>query len=154
MCRGGVGWEFSPRRKYSDAVVESSDSPSPEAAERLLDLLYTGVGLGILAINRFQVARRGFEQRFAESDAPVPGLDGIQELLADPERTDRLMQRIRVELQDLDDRLDGFENRLSALLDGLEPELPDGARELSRALRIIANDHAAELRTLLGLEAR
>ena len=140
--------------KYSNEVPEDSDDPIQDAAEWLTNLLYTGVGLGILAMNKAQVAKRDLEQHFSEAGAQAPDLAAIQDILGDPERTARVLERLRVELQDVDDRLDGVEHRFSAALDSLEPDLPPAARDLSQALRGLVNEHASQLRSALGLRQR
>ncbi len=136
-------------------MVAENDGQSPnDPTEWLTEVLYTGVGLGILAINRIQVARRDFEKNH-DGDLPMnPGLTAFQDLLSDPEKTKRVMERLHHELQDLDDRLDGFENRFGDVLDNLEPDLPETARELVVALRALAGDHASQIRSVLGLRSR
>lgn len=135
-------------------MSDDSDDPTNDASEWLTDLLYTGVGLGILAMNKAQVAKRDLKQQFSEAGAQPPDLDAIQDILGDPEQTARILERLRSELQDVDDRLDGVEHRLFAALDSLEPDLPPAARELSRALRGLANEHASQIRSVLGLRER
>ncbi len=135
-------------------MSEADDESPTDPTEWLTDILYTGVGLGILAINRIQVARRDLEKRQDRPDGANPGLAAIQDLLADPDKAKRVVDRLHHELQDLDDRLDGFENRLSQILDGIEPDLPDTARTLTVALRTLAADHAAQVRAVLGLRER
>lgn len=159
-------WCERAGHKYSEVVSDPTDAPPPDPAEWLTDLLYTGVGLGILAINRAQAARRDLEAAVASSDEPNPtaevlrslldnpAVTGMQELLSDPERTRNLADRLRTEMQDLDDRLDGFENRLAAMLDNIETELPPGAQDATKALRALATEHAAQMRAILGLKAR
>lgn len=171
------GCTVRPSLKYSDGVPERSDESTPVDQEELTawltDALYTGVGLGVLAVNRLQVARRAAEKKLAPSassgegsdpgdrgDAPGPanpaaaGLTALSEMLADPDRASAILHRVRDELQELDDRLDGVENRLTDFLDGIEPELPPGARELAAALRSVASDHATQVRAVLGLRVR
>jgi len=135
-------------------VADPEEQAPTDPVEWLTDVLYTGVGLGILAINRIQVARRDLEKSHGGSDVVNPGVAAIQDLLADPERTKRVVSRLQEELQDLDDRFDGFETRLTGILDDIEPELPGAARELAVALRNLAGDHAAQVRAVLGLRAR
>lgn len=161
--------------KYSELVSDESDqrdsSEQEEITAWLTDALYTGVGLGVLAINRIQVARRSAEKTLRDSsttdaaadpsgDATVAdnpaaaGMAALSEMLADPDRAAAILERVREELQGIDDRLDGVENRLVEFLDGIEPELPAGARELAAALRSVATDHATQLRAVLGLRVR
>ena len=175
----GNGCTVRPSLTYSDGVPERSEESASVDQEELTawltDALYTGVGLGVLAINRLQVARRAAEQKLTpssnsaaesaagstgSSDSPGPanpaaaGLTALSEMLADPDRASAVLHRVRDELQDLDDRLDGVENRLTEFLDGIEPELPPGARELAAALRSVASDHATQVRAVLGLRVR
>lgn len=135
-------------------MSDHSPQPTPDAVEWLTDILYTGVGLGILAMNKAQVAKRDLQQHFSDAGTPPPGFDAIQDILGDPERTARLLQRLRTELQDVDDRLDGVGHRFSAALDRLEPDLPPAASDAARALRGLANEHASQLRSTLGLRQR
>ncbi len=121
------------------------------------DLLYTGVGLGVLAVNRFQVARRDLQKQVEAGELELPDisfLGDLGELADDPERATRIAAKLRDGLQDLDDRLDGVEHRIGAILADLEPDLPEPLRELSRAFRVVADDHLSQLRAALGLEAR
>ena len=143
--------------KYSGGVSDPRDEATDDATEWLTELLYTGVGLGILAINRIQVARRSAEKHLHDKGVALPsnpGLDAISELVGDPEKLSRVLEKLKGELADLDNRLDGLDNRFVDLLSHLEPELPDAARDLSAALRRLTNQPAAQLRSLLGLEAR
>ena len=84
----------------------------------------------------------------------LPDLSFQRELASDPDRTRRIAVRLRDELRDLDDRLDGIEHRIGSILDGIEPDLPEPLRDLSRAFRTVADDHVSQLRAALGLEAR
>lgn len=136
------------------AVSDHDDEPTDPAVAWLTDLLYTGVGLGIMAVNKAQVARRDLQKQAEAEGLDLPDLTFLRELASDPERTRRIATRLRDELQDLDDRLDGIEHRIGSILAGLEPDLPDPLRDLSRAFRSIAVDHVAQVRAALGLEAR
>ena len=137
-------------------MSDPRDEATDDAAEWLTELLYTGVGLGILAINRIQVARRSAEKHLHDKGVSLPsnpGLDAVTELVGDPDKLSRVLDKLKTELADLDSRLDGFDNRILDLLNHLEPELPDAARDLSAALRKLTSEHAGQLRSLLGLEA-
>ena len=135
-------------------VSDQGDEPTDAAVEWLKDLLYTGVGLGVIGINRFQGARRDLQAQLADGTLDGPDLSAFSELLSDPERTDRILAKLRTELQDLDERLGGFEHRLGSILDGIEPDLPEPLLDLSRALRSLADEHADQVRSALGLESR
>lgn len=135
-------------------MSDHDDEPTDPAVAWLTDLLYTGVGLGIMAVNKAQVARRDLQKQAEAEGLDLPDLTFLRELASDPERTRRIATRLRDELQDLDDRLDGIEHRIGSILAGLEPDLPDPLRDLSRAFRSIAVDHVAQVRAALGLEAR
>ncbi len=127
-------------------------SSTDGATDRLADLLYTSVGLGVLAVNRLQVARRQAVKRIRSNPSGSgPGVDAIAQLLSDPEQARALLVRVRDELQDIDDRVGGIENRFLAMLDGLEPDLPEGAKQVAGALRNLAVDHATQVRAVLGL---
>jgi hypothetical protein len=134
-------------------MAESSATNGADMTDRLADLLYTGVGLGIIALNRAQVARRsvGTQLRTDDRDGPLGPLDALGDLLADPERARRLLVALREEIARLDDRLDGIEDHLSSIADRIEPDLPVAARELLGVVRSIAGDHAGQLRSVLGL---
>jgi len=135
----------------SDPSTDSSES-ADDATEWMTDVLYTGVGLGVLAVNRLQVARRQALKRIrANPTAPGPGMEAIAQLLSDPEQGRALLLRVRDELQEIDDRVGGIENRFLAMLDNLEPDLPEGARQVAGALRTMAADHATQARAVLGL---
>lgn len=135
-------------------VSESADDAGFDPTDKLADLLYTGVGLGVLAINRIQVARRDLQKSMGESDNGLSELGDLQALLADPERLGRVAERIRGELRDLDNRVDGIENRIAAVLDDIEPDLPPTLRDVSRLMRMVASEHADQVRAILGLEGR
>ncbi|MFV2039425.1 MAG: hypothetical protein ACC660_04205 [Acidimicrobiales bacterium] len=149
-------------------MPETPEEPDDEVTEWLMDLLYTGVGLAVLGVNRLQVARRSAQKHFAtpastgdEPDTgtetrslPTGALSAIAGLVSDPEQARSLLRRLRQELQDIDDRLGGIDNRLTDMLRDLEPDLPDGAREISAALRGLTYDHATQLRAVLGLRVR
>lgn len=145
-------------RKYSDVVPETPDEPDAQqpidVVTWLTDMLYTGVGLGVLAVNRIQVARRSAQQRLGNSEPVNPGLAALADILADPERAQVVIAKLREELRDIDERLGGVETRFSGFLERIEPELPDGARELAGALRGLADDHATQIRAVLGLPSR
>ena len=114
-----------------------------DAAEWLTDILYTGVGLGILAVNRMQVARRHAQADLAERKSPH-GFDGLGGLFDEPEKTRALLTKLRDELQDVDDRLGGVEKHFTGALERLEADLPEGARQLSEAVRSVTDDHLIE----------
>lgn len=135
-------------------VSDHDDEPSDPAVAWLTDLLYTGVGLGIMAVNKAQVARRDLQKQVEADELELPDLSFLRDLASDPDRTRRIAVRLRDELQDLDDRLDGIEHRIGSILDGIEPDLPEPLRDLSRAFRTVADDHVSQLRAALGLEAR
>ena len=135
-------------------MSDHDDEPIDPAVAWVTDLLYTGVGLGILAINKAQVARRDLQKQVEAEELELPDLSFLRELANDPERTRRIATRLRDEIQDLDDRLDGIENRIGSILAGIEPDLPEPLREVSRAFRTVADDHVTQLRAALGLEAR
>ncbi len=136
----------------SDGVDESGRDP----AELLADLLYTAVGLAILAVNRLQLARRGLQCQLGDggvAGAATPGLGAVEELFADPERASRLISTVQREIRDLDDRLGGVEQRVAGVLDTIEPDLPESLQGLSKAVRDLATEHGHHIRTLLGLPA-
>ena len=135
-------------------MPDHDDESIDPAVEWLTDLLYTGVGLGILAVNKAQVARRDLQKQVEADELELPDLSFLRDLANDPERTRRIATRLRDELQDLDDRLDGIEHRIGSILAGIEPDLPEPLRDVSRAFRTVATDHVAQLRAALGLEAR
>jgi hypothetical protein len=141
----------SPTNTVS-GVAETPEQPTPDAAVWLADLLYTGVGLGILAMNKAQVARRDLQTALADGDKEVPDLTELQAFITDPERTARVLDRLRSELQELDSVVGGIEQRVGSLFDALEPDLPPAAREMVEALRGLAGEHADQIRTLLGIE--
>ena len=135
-------------------MSDHDDEPIDPAVAWLTDLLYTGVGLGILAVNKAQVARRDLQKQVDAEELELPDLSFLRELASDPDRTRRIAVRLRDELRDLDDRLDGIEHRIGSILDGIEPDLPEPLRDLLRAFRTVADDHVSQLRAALGLEAR
>ena len=135
-------------------MPDHDDESIDPAVEWLTDLLYTGVGLGILAVNKAQVARRDLQKQVEADELELPDLSFLRDLANDPERTRRIATRLRDELQDLDDRLDGIEHRIGSILAGIEPDLPEPLRDVSRAFRTVATDHVAQLRASLGLESR
>lgn len=142
-----------PGPRTLPVVTGPDDDPNP--ADRLLDLLYTGVGLGILAVNRVQVARR---QAIAEGGAleglPLPGsVQDLQQLVDDPETITAVVEWLRSEMRSFDARIGGLERTMGEALDRLEPDLPDTARQFVRGLRGLAADHADQVRSLLGLES-
>lgn len=137
-----------------DTPDEPADNAVNDITTWLTDMLYTGVGLGVLAVNRVQVARRTAQKRLGAAEPVNPGLAALSDLLADPERARAVIAKLRAELQDIDERLGGVENRFSGFLERIEPDLPDGARELAGALRGITDDHAAQIRAVLGLPSR
>ena len=138
-------------------MTEPENASQDPTVAWLTDVLYTGVGLGVLAVNRFQVARRDLQQQIRAGEVDVPDLSflgDIGDLADDPERASRIAAKLRAGLADLDERLDGVEHRIGAILADVEPDLPEPLRELSRAFRVVADDHLSQLRAALGLEAR
>ena len=135
-------------------MSDHDDEPIDPAVAWVTDLLYTGVGLGILAVNKAQVARRDLQKQVEAEELELPDLSFLRELANDPERTRRIATRLRDEIQDLDDRLDGIENRIGSILASIEPALPEPLRDVSRAFRTVADEHLTQLRAALGLEAR
>lgn len=135
-------------------MSDHDDEPIDPAVAWVTDLLYTGVGLGILALNKAQVARRDLQKQVEAEELELPDLSFLRELANDPERTQRIAVRLRDEIKDLDDRLDGIEHRIGSILASIEPDLPEPLRDLSRAFRTVADDHVTQLRAALGLEAR
>jgi hypothetical protein len=131
-------------------MPEPDPRPDPDVPEWLTELFYTGVGLAVIAVNRAQVARRSVEEQVRSSELG-PGLEVIDELLADPDRIMRLVSVLRDEVGRIDERVDGIEDRLVELCERLEPDLPPVAAETMRALRHLAGEHAETLRVLLGL---
>lgn len=139
-----------------------SSSLSPEAlTERLTDLVYTGVGLGVLAVNRAQVARRSAQKQRGSgtggsrpSTPRVPSVSELTGLLTDPEASRLALSRIRDELQRVDDHVMGLEDRLDAVLDRTGHDLPEPTRTLVRALRTLADEQATQVRAVLGLRSR
>lgn len=135
-------------------MSDQRDEPTDPAVAWVTDLLYTGVGLGVLAVNRLQVARRDLQKQVDADELELPDLSFLRDFATDPESARRIAAKLRDELQDLDDRLDGIEHRIGSILAGIEPDLPEPLRDVSRAVRIVAEDHVAQLRAVLGLEAR
>ncbi len=135
-----------------DDISDASDA----ATEWLTEMLYTGVGLGILAVNRFQVARRSAESALQDSTFDLganPGIAALSDVLSDPERLDAVLGRFKDEISLLDDRLGGLEEHLSAAMARIEPDLPEAARELTRAAKRLLNEHGSDIRAVLGLKA-
>jgi len=136
-------------------VQDDTSDPSDAATEWLTEMLYTGVGLGILAVNRFQVARRSAESALQDGGIDLtnsPGLAALSEVLSDPARLEEVLGRVKDEIALLDDRLGGLEDHLSAAMGRIEPDLPDAARELTQAATRLLSDHGPDLRALLGLD--
>ena len=135
-----------------EASDDTADDAARAAADKLLDLLYTGVGLGVIAVNKAQVARRnaGIELPSLGGDGTNP-LAGVQDVLNDPETLGTVLEWIKNEARDLDERLDGFEHRLDDALDRLGAELPESAQTVVSGLRSLAADHAVQFRAVLGL---
>lgn len=133
------------------AVTSKDDVPN-EAAERILDLLYTGVGLGVLAVNKAQVARRNAtaEGGILEGSSFAASMDELERVVNDPDTVGAVLEWLRQEAQNLDDRLDGIEDRIDEALGRLEPELPDTARQFVSGLRSLAAEQAAQIRASLG----
>jgi hypothetical protein len=136
--------------------VPDDDEQGPSIADRVEDVLYTVVGLGVLAVNRAQVARRRLQAEWADTDLGdlAAPFSMVTDVLGDPEKVRSILDAARDELQSIDDRLDGVEHRVSAILDRIEPELPPPLAELTSALRNLANDNADRARSLLGLRLR
>ena len=128
----------------------AASSPIPD---KLTDLLYTGVGLGVLAVNKVQVARRDAEKRRKAGNGSDP-LSRVQRAMAHPDAAATVLRRLHTELRDADERMGGIENRITALLDRIEPDLPPPAQELVSALRDLAADNSAQVRAVLGLRVR
>lgn len=131
-------------------MPESAQRPDPDVPEWLTELFYTGVGLAVIAVNRAQVARRSVEGQVRASELG-PGLEVLDDLLSDPDRLTRIVSILRDEVSRIDERVDGIEDRLSDLVERLEPDLPPVAAETVRALRHLAGEHAPMLRVLFGL---
>lgn len=133
--------------------TDPADRTEFDVAEWLTDMLYTGVGLGVLAVNRIQVARRHVQADMADRN-PAQGFDGLGSLLPEPDKARAFLAKLRDELQEVDDRLGGVEKQFTGALERLEDDLPDGARQLSAAIRSVTDDHATQLRAVLGLSER
>lgn len=134
-------------------AADPGPDPVTVITERLTDLAYTGVGLAVIAVNRFQVARRGMQDQLRDSDLD-PTLASLFSALEDPDRVTALLRRLRAEVAQLDDRVGGLEGCVAGIADRLEPDLPPGLREIVPALRSIATDHADQIRAVLGLGPR
>lgn len=136
------------------AGVADSVDPAKAAADRLLDLLYTGVGLGVLAVNKAQAARRNAMGAGGplEGSALAAGIEDFQKLMADPDTLAAVVHWIQVEVRNLDERFDGVEDRIDEALGRLEPDLPEGAQQIVKGLRSLASEHAGQVRSLLGLD--
>ncbi len=134
--------------------MSGNDKETTSLADRLEDLVYTGVGLGVLAVNRAQVARRRLQAEAVDTDLGELGqpLAELADLLRDPERLRSLAATLRDELRLIDDRLDGLEHRVTEILDRVEPDLPAGLRELLGAVRTLTAENAGQVRSMLGLD--
>lgn len=144
------------------------DDTTNDITERLANLAYTGVGLGVLAVNRAQVALRKAERDLAEGantaaatsatddkdsgGAATDAASTLQALVTDPGTAIVLLTWLRNELQGLDNRLGGIENQIGDALDRLEPQLPEAVRPVVAGLRDAASDHAVQFRAVLGLD--
>lgn len=154
----------------SETADQPADQPTDEVTDWLRGLLYTGVGLGVLAVNRLQVARRSAQKRLSTSSAktsddksgaaaqsgglPAGAVQALADILADPRKAQLLVGRLLEELQDIDDRVGGIENRFTNMLEDLEPDMPESAREISAAVRGLTHDHATQIRAVFGLRVR
>ncbi|MGI9622119.1 MAG: hypothetical protein ACR2PK_04715 [Acidimicrobiales bacterium] len=138
----------------SESTPEDAETSQDEPVDRLADLLYTVVGFGVLAVNRVQVARRSAQAGAAGTAANLPGTDDLRALLSDPQTMRNIAVRLRDELQDLDNAVGGFDNRVNSLLDDIETELPENATWVTDMLRTVADDHIVQMRSIVGLEVR
>lgn len=154
----------------AETADEPTDKPTDEVTDWLRGLLYTGVGLGVLAVNRAQVARRSAQKRLSASASKTPdgesetatessGLpagaaQALADILADPQKAQVLIRRLLEELRDIDDRVGGIENRFTGMLEDLEPDMPESARAISAAVRGLTHDHATQFRAVFGLKVR
>jgi hypothetical protein len=133
--------------------VAADDETQIPGVDRLRDLLYTGVGLGVLAVNRAQAARRSATAPGgALAGTPLAdALDRLDSVVGDPAMRDTLLRWLADEVRAVDARLGGMEHHLDAALERLQPQLGDNAAEIVTQVRTALTESAGAVRDALGL---
>ena len=111
-------------------------------AKRAEDALYVGVGAGVLAVQRAQVRRR--EVAKALNARALAGREEATSL------TDVLRQAAGDQLRSLDQGLAAAEERVDAVLDQVETQLPSPARDLLHQLRESGRAARDQFRSLVS----
>jgi ABC-type transporter Mla subunit MlaD len=138
------------------------DETQSRVVDAALDALYTSVGLAVLGVNRVQVARRDLAKRSGASTTDLLNgsdltnrlVSAAQQLRADPQALRDTLSRFGQELQAIDDLIDEVGRRVGQIVDRVEPDLPDGVREVVAVTREAVGDLSAHYRAVLGLSPR
>ena len=105
------------------------------------DVVYVGVGAGVLAIQKAQVQRRELQKQFgSQVDEAKDQLGSVAGMVED-----------RVKL--VEERLESVEERLDTLLDQVEENVPEQAREIIKQARKAAKDARGQVRQLVNRAA-
>lgn len=105
------------------------------------DALYVGVGAGVIAFQKAQVQRRELRAQLTDQSggarSPFASVAGVVE------------DRVKL----IEERLEAIEYRFETLLDGVEDNLPEQARDAFKQARRVARDTRTQFRALVDRAA-
>ncbi len=97
-----------------------------DISKTVKDSLYVTIGLGVIAFQKAQVRRQELKKQVETN------LTGTRSLVGDSLKT-------------VHERLEAVEARIDDVLDGVEQQLPDPARNVVRQAREVAKDTRTQL---------
>jgi len=131
------------------------DLSTDDLTKTIKDVLYVGVGLGVIAFQRAQVQRvdltKQIKAQFGEARDQVEKMGGgSDDLRAEARRqVERLADGFDDRVQLVEERLDTIESQFDGLLDQIEEKLPEQARELVKQARDTAKEARSQVRALV-----
>jgi dsDNA-specific endonuclease/ATPase MutS2 len=118
-----------------------ADTSIDNLTKVLKDVLYVGVGAGVIAFQKAQVQRRELRAQLTSQFGEA--------------RTqfETVASKVEDRVKLVEERIDAAEARLDTLLDQVEENLPEQAREPFKQARKVAKDTRTQVRSLVNRAA-
>lgn len=126
-----------------------------DLTKALRDVLYVGVGLGVIAFQRMQVQRNDFTKQvkahLADARQQIEQMNSANpDLAGDARRSfDKLTEGFEERVKVVEERLVALEDQFDGIFDQIEEKLPEPARDLVKQARDTAKEARTQVRSLV-----
>lgn len=127
-----------PAKSNPASLSDNATQLANQIADNVKDVVYVGVGLGVIAFQRAQVRRQELQKLLRGQATDAKDQFGSVSAFVE--------DRVKV----VEERLTEVENRVEDLLDDLEKRLPEQAADLVKQARATAKDARGQLQSLVN----